>query len=68
MKTGKFEVYSRYYLSKKNNVIFESEDLQEALDFAHEEVRKFHGEREIDLACQHEPPVASIGCPIWNGV
>jgi len=43
-------------------VIYESEDLGEALAFANGEYLKFHGKKEPDVVCQHKYPHMSSWC------
>lgn len=49
----------------KEEIVFESGNLQEAIDFADKEYRRFHGERSWPTeVCQHKYPKKSILCHV----
>jgi len=47
-------------------VVFKSQSLQEAVEFANEETRKYWGSREPDVVCEHKPPKLYWNCKIWK--
>jgi len=59
--TGEFEVYRHYHRTGKDEVIF-SGDFEDALEIAHHEVIRFHGDHEKDVPCQHRRPNIDIFC------
>jgi len=49
----------------REEVVFRSFDLQEALDFASQQVARFHGHNEEFKVCQHDYPNISAFCQKW---
>jgi len=47
LRTGKFELYRKYYMDGREEVIFQ-DDLEHCLEAAHAEATFFHGPRERD--------------------
>jgi len=76
--TGKFEVYRHYYRRRivqtpqclvvgqedtgQEETIFEG-TFEEALEFADNEYRQFHGDKEPDRPCRHERGHCDFLCP-----
>lgn len=80
LRTGEYEVYRRFYETKltsrkqltvikgedtgKEEVTVHSKNLAEAIKFACNEYRKYHGDRLDDQVCQHRYPVKSRWCEV----
>jgi hypothetical protein len=80
LRTGEYEVYRAYSAPKliarggviiitdeplgKEEVVFRSKSLKEALEFARAEVIRFHGDSEEFEVCTHRYPKRSSYCKV----
>lgn len=80
LRTGEYEVYRAYSTPKliargglliftdepleREEVVFRSKSLREALEFARSEVIRFHGDEEEYEVCTHKHPKRSPFCRV----
>jgi len=68
MKTGEYEVYRYFNDTKVVKVVLKTQSFEEAIRFADEQRRRFHGHWEPSQVCQHKPPVKAVYCPVWDQI